>query len=65
MLTGKTTGNIPLGRPRHRRVNNVRMDLKEKGFNAWILAFSAHNRDYCRVLVNATLNLPGFIGKKG
>jgi hypothetical protein len=30
ILTDKPTGNIPLGRPRHRWVNNIRMDLNEK-----------------------------------
>ena len=31
ILTGKPTGKRPLGRPRHRRENIVRMDLKSIG----------------------------------
>ena len=33
ILTGKSTGKRPLGRPRRRRKDNVRMDLKEIGIN--------------------------------
>ena len=33
-LTGKPTGKIPLGRPRRRWEDNVRMDLEEIGINA-------------------------------
>ena len=38
ILTGKPTGKRPLGRPRHRRENNIRMDLKEIGINTrnWV-----------------------------
>ena len=31
ILTGKPTGNIPLGRPRRRWEDNFRMDLEEIG----------------------------------
>ena len=31
MLTGKPTGKRPLGRPRRRWENNIRMDLEEIG----------------------------------
>ena len=31
MLTGKPTGKIPLGRPRGRWEDNIKMDLKEIG----------------------------------
>ena len=33
ILTGKPTGKRPLGRPRHRWEDNIRMDLKEIGIN--------------------------------
>ena len=48
-LTGTLAGKIPLGRPRRRWEDNIRMDLKEIGINTrnWV------DRDYCRVLVNA------------
>ena len=53
ILTGKTTGKRPLGRPRRRWEDNTRMDLKEIG--NWV--DSAQDRDYWRALVNAALNL--------
>ena len=36
ILTGKPTGKIPLGRPRRRWEDNIRMDLEEIGINAGI-----------------------------
>ena len=33
ILTGKPTGNIPLGRPRRTWEENIRMDLRERVFN--------------------------------
>ena len=36
MLTGKPTGKRPLGRPRRRWEDNIRMDLEEIGINAGI-----------------------------
>ena len=38
MLTGKPTGKRPLGRPRRRREDNIRMDVEEIGINAgnWV-----------------------------
>ena len=44
ILTGKPTGKRPLGRPRRRWEDNIRMD-------------SALDRDYWRALVNVALNL--------
>ena len=34
ILTRKPTGKRPLGRPRHRWEENIRMDLEEIGINA-------------------------------
>jgi hypothetical protein len=31
ILVGKPKGRIPLGRPRHRWVNSIKMDLREIG----------------------------------
>ena len=36
ILTGKPTGKRPLGRPRHRWEDNIRMDLEETCINAGI-----------------------------
>ena len=49
ILTGKSTGKRPLGRPRHKWEDNIRMDLEEVGINAGNLADSAQDRDYWRV----------------
>ena len=57
MLTGKPTGNRPLGRPRRRWEDNIRTDLEEIGINMGNWVDSAQDRDYWKVLVNATLNL--------
>ena len=37
MLTGKSTGKRPLGRPRRRWEDNIRMDLEEIGINGGII----------------------------
>ena len=56
-LTGKPTGKRPLGRPRHRWEDNIRMDLEEIGINAGNWVDSAQDRNFWRDLVNAALNL--------
>ena len=58
MLTGEPTGNRPLGRPRRRLEDNIRMDLEEISINAGNWVDSAQDRDYWRALVNAAMNLP-------
>ena len=57
ILTGKLTGKIPLGRPRRKWQNNIRMDLKEISINTRNWDDSAQDMDYWRALVNAALNL--------
>ena len=57
ILTGKPTGKRPLGWPRRRWEDNIRMDLEEIGINAGIWVDSAQDRNYWRTLVNAALNL--------
>ena len=47
----------PLGRPRRRWEDNIRMDLGEIGINAGKWVDSAQDRGYWRALVNAALNL--------
>ena len=54
ILTGKPTGKRPLGRPRRRCEDNIRMDLEEIGMNAGNWVDSDHDR---KALVNAVLNL--------
>ena len=44
ILTDKPTGKRPLGRPRRRWEDNVRMDFKEIGINTRNLVDSPHYR---------------------
>ena len=57
ILTGKPRGKIPLGRPRHRFVDTIRIDLKEIGINMRNWVDPTHDRDYWRTLVNTASNL--------
>ena len=57
ILTGKPTGKRPLGRPRRRCEDNIRMDLKEIGINTRNWVGSTQDSDYWRALVNTALNL--------
>ena len=50
-------GKRPLGRPRCRWEDNIRMGLEEIGINAGNWVDSAQDRDYWRALVNAALKL--------
>jgi hypothetical protein len=56
LLLGKPEGKRPLGRPRRRWVDNIRMDLGEVGWGdvAWIGL--AKDRNRWRALVNLVLN---------
>ena len=56
ILTGTPAGNRPLGRPRRRWENNIRMDLKGIGINTRNWVDSAQDRDYWRALENSALN---------
>jgi hypothetical protein len=57
VLVGKPEGKRPLGRPRRRWVDNIRMDLQEVGcgYKDWIGL--AQDRDRWRMLVSAVMNL--------
>ena len=57
ILTGKPTGKRPLGRPRRRWEDNIRMDLEEIGINAGNWVDLAQDRNYWRALVNVAPNL--------
>ena len=46
ILTGRPTGKRPLGRPRRRWVDKIRMNLKQMGINAGNWVDSAKDRDY-------------------
>ena len=51
------TGKILLGRPSHRWLGNIRIDLKEIAVNTRSSVDAAQDRDYLRILVNTELNL--------
>jgi hypothetical protein len=57
ILVGKPEGKRPLGRPRRRWVDNIKMDLREIGWDGvhWMDMFQ--DRDQWRALVNTVLNL--------
>ena len=57
ILTGKPIGKRPLGTPRRRWEDNIRMDLEEIGINAGNWHDSAQDGDFWRDLVNATFKL--------
>jgi hypothetical protein len=53
---GNPEGNRPLGRPRRRLVDSIKMDLREIGWYGMDLIDVAQDRDQCRALVNAVMN---------
>jgi hypothetical protein len=57
LLVGKPEGWRPLGRPRRRWLNNIRMDLVEVGWGKVDWIGLAEDRDRWRALVNSVLNL--------
>jgi hypothetical protein len=57
ILVGKPEGKRPLGRPRCRWVDNIKMDLREIGWNGMYWIELALGRDQWRALVNTVMNL--------
>jgi hypothetical protein len=57
LLVGKPERKRPLGRPKHRRVDNIKMDLREIGWDGVDCIDLALDRDKWRALVNAVMNL--------
>jgi hypothetical protein len=55
-ILGKLTGKRPLGRPRRRWEDNIRMGLKEIGINTRNWVDSALYNNYWSVLVNVAVN---------
>ena len=56
-LVGKPEGKRPLGRPRRRWENNIKMYLQLVGCGGMDWIELALDRDRCRALVNAVMNL--------
>jgi hypothetical protein len=57
LLVGKPDGMKPLGRPRRRWVDNIRLDLGEVGWGDVDWIGLAKERNRWRALVNSVLNL--------
>jgi hypothetical protein len=57
LLVGKPEGKGPLGRPRRRWMDNIKMDLLERGLNVVDWIGLARDRCRWRALVNSVMNL--------
>jgi hypothetical protein len=57
LLVGKAEGKKPLGGPRHRWVDSIKLDLAEIGQNGLNWIGLAQDRDKWRALANAVMNL--------
>jgi hypothetical protein len=57
ILVGRPEGRRPLGRPRCRWEDNIKMDLREIGFGDVDWIHWAQDRDWWRALVNTLMNL--------
>jgi hypothetical protein len=57
ILVGKPEGRRPLGRPRRRWVDNMKIDLREIGWDDVDWVDLAQDRDQWRALVNSVMNL--------
>jgi hypothetical protein len=57
LLVGKPEGKRPLGRPRHRWIDNSKMDLLEIGLSVVDWIGLAQDQYRWRALVNSVMNL--------
>jgi len=57
VLVVKPEGRRPLGRPRHRWMDNIRLDLQEVGCGYMDWIGLAQDRNRWRTLVSAVMNL--------
>ena len=57
VLVGKPEGKRPLGRPRHRWEDNIKMDLREVGGGCGDWMELAQDRDRWPALVSTVMNL--------
>jgi hypothetical protein len=53
---GTSEGRRPLERPRGRQVDNIKMDLRETGWDGMDWTDLAQNRDKWRAIVNMVMN---------
>jgi hypothetical protein len=57
ILVGNPERKRPLGRPRRRWVDNIKMDLREIGWDGMDWIDLTQDRDQWRALVRAVMNL--------
>jgi hypothetical protein len=57
ILVGNPEGKRPLGRPRRRWVGNIKIDLRETGWDGGDWIDLAQDRDQWRALVKVVMNL--------
>jgi hypothetical protein len=57
ILVAKPEERRPLGRPRRRWVDNIKVDLREIGWDGMDWVDLAQDRDQRRALVNTVMNL--------
>ena len=57
VLVGKPEGRRPMGRPRRRWEDNIKIDLQEVGCGDRDWIELAQDRDRCQALVNAVIKL--------
>jgi hypothetical protein len=57
ILVGRPEGRRPLGRPRRRWDDNIKMDIREVGWEDMNWIELAQDRDRWQALVNAVMNL--------
>jgi hypothetical protein len=57
ILVGNPEGRRPLGRPRRRWMDNIKMDLREVGWDGRDWIDVAEDRDRWKAHVNAVMNL--------
>jgi hypothetical protein len=57
ILVRKSAGRRRLGRPRRRWVDNIKMDLREIGWEGMDWIDLAYGRDQWKTLVNTVINL--------
>jgi hypothetical protein len=57
ILVGKSEGKRPLGRPRRRWMDNIKMDLREVGWDGGDWIDLGQDRDRWKAYVNTVMNL--------
>jgi hypothetical protein len=57
LLVGKPERKRPLGRPRRKLLDNIKMDLLEKGWGGVDWIGLAQDKDKWRTVVNVVMNL--------